>query len=431
MNNSIKAYIDQMEESVAEALLSSKRPLFDSYVGDALTSGPHNALNQFLPIDYRRENGIFFTSSLLVRKVMNNIHNTDTTFFDPALGAGDLLLGSTKYLPIKKSLEETIELWGQKLAGYEIQSEFLRLTKIRLVMTALFRGKYSDIGQLRYSNQWFPLLKHGDFLATPKLPQKKSTILSNPPYQLVKSPDNCKWANGKVSTAAVFMHYCLLHAYPGSQIISILPDVLRSGTRYSKWREMVESKTQINNVELFGLFDSRTDIDVFILTLSTKKSKQTNKKWDKTVSRANTLKVGELFEVRVGPLVAYRDKEIGMEYPYLVARKLPAWKKITKIETRRKYSGTVYLPPFVVVRRTSRPGDTHRAIGTIISGSQPVAVENHLLILKPRDNKLKSCEALLSNLQKQETTSWLNHRIRCRHLTVASLKELPWWDDTE
>jgi hypothetical protein len=34
---------------------------------------------------------------------------------------------------------------------------------------------------------------------------------------------------------------------------------------------------------------------------------------------------------------------------------------------------------------------------------------------------------LLRVLKSRKTDQWLNNRIRCRHLTVRSLNELPWW----
>jgi hypothetical protein len=84
-------------------------------------------------------------------------------------------------------------------------------------------------------------------------------------------------------------------------------------------------------------------------------------------------------------------------------------------------------PPFVAIRRTSRPGDRHRAIGTLITALQPVAVENHLIALRPKDGTVKACRELLYSLKDDRTTHWLDERIRCRHLTVAALNELPWW----
>jgi hypothetical protein len=95
---------------------------------------------------------------------------------------------------------------------------------------------------------------------------------------------------------------------------------------------------------------------------------------------------------------------------------------------RRNFQGTTYAAPFVAVRRTSRPGDKKRAVGCIISGDQRVAVENHLIVLVPHDGSLKTCKQLLERLKCDKTDSWLDKRIRCRHLTVKALADLPWWE---
>ena len=72
-----------------------------------------------------------------------------------------------------------------------------------------------------------------------------------------------------------------------------------------------------------------------------------------------------------------------------------------------------------------------RAIATIITGKEEVSVENHLIVLIPHDLSLESCKELMLRLRSKETDEWLNERIRCRHLTVSALNELPWWNEGE
>ena len=100
--------------------------------------------------------------------------------------------------------------------------------------------------------------------------------------------------------------------------------------------------------------------------------------------------------------------------------------QVTDLQERIQCNEKSFRPPFVMVRRTSRPRDRFRAAGTIIAGKQDVAVENHLLVLMPKDRTLRSCRALLKVLQHPGSSDWLNRRICCRHLTVSSLRELPW-----
>ena len=140
--------------------------------------------------------------------------------------------------------------------------------------------------------------------------------------------------------------------------------------------------------------------------------------------------VGDSFEVHVGSVVPHRDPIEGPSYPYIHARTAPAWQAIRQIKEDRQYAGTVFVPPFVVVHRTSSPSDKSRCIATLVDIEKRVAVENHLLVLLPRDNSIDSCRLLLDVLRSEQSTNFLNQRIRCRHLTVSSLKELPWLGKT-
>ncbi len=148
--------------------------------------------------------------------------------------------------------------------------------------------------------------------------------------------------------------------------------------------------------------------------------------WWEASGQARVGRIEDYYGVRVGPVVPYRDPEEGPSVAYICAKALSSWETVQRINERRRYSGTLFAPPFVAVRRTSRPGGD-RAVGTLVLGKRKVAVENHLLGLFPRSKSLKKCKELLHVLKSPETNSWLDERIRCRHLTVQALKELPWW----
>ena len=79
----------------------------------------------------------------------------------------------------------------------------------------------------------------------------------------------------------------------------------------------------------------------------------------------------------------------------------------------------------MVIRRTSRPGHPFRAAATIILGKAPVAVENHLIVCEPRDRLAETCRALMLQLHTQQVNDFLDQRIRCRHLTVGAVAEIP------
>jgi hypothetical protein len=430
MKNTFDDYVVSLESLAHQAAAARTIDSQDKNVLTALDGGPRLALEN-IPRATRRKTGIFFTSSLLARKAIRSaIDKVDnaTLFLDPACGAGDLLLTCAELLPIEKDLELTLHSWGERLTGYDLRNDFVRLAKARLFLAAVLRSGRAQHKELSYSDNWFPRLVQGNYLEKPSVLQATSTIVMNPPYHLVDAPKACKWATGKVSSAALFLDYCIDNAALNSRIVAILPDVLRSGSRYENWRNHILKNASIEKVNLWDRFDQTADIHVFILHLQVTKAASSRKKsWNNQSRGQKEKRIGDDFEVHVGAVVPYRDRKVGKIYPYLIAKDLPVWKTVADILPKRRFSGTVYQPPFVVVRRTSRPEDQHRAVGTIILGHIPVAVENHLLVLQPKDKTIETCKRLLANLQRPKTTDWLNRRIRCRHLTISSLAELPWW----
>jgi hypothetical protein len=218
----------------------------------------------------------------------------------------------------------------------------------------------------------------------------------------MQAPEDCQWAAGKIQIAGWFLEKLLRTAPEGQHVVAVLPDVLRSGTRYRKWRDMLSRLCVSIDIELAGRFDTNTDVDVFILYA-----------------------VADFFDVHVGSVVPHRDSLEGPSYPYIHARIAPAWQTIDHVSEERPYRGTVFPPPFVVVHRTSSPSDKNRCVATIVNEKREVAVENHLLVLLPHDKSLQSCKHLLEVLKSPQSSEWLNERIRCRHLTVEALRELP------
>ena len=209
----------------------------------------------------------------------------------------------------------------------------------------------------------------------------------------------------------------------------ILPDVLRSGSRYTAWRACVEAHARLGRLQLLGQFDRWADVDVFSLELQVSRSGPASAEaWGYPVLEVPGT-VRDHFVVSVGRVVPYRDEERGPRYRYIHARNLPPWQVDSKPREWRRHTGEPFKPPFVVVRRTSRAGQTSRSVGTIVIGEEPVAVENHLLVLAPIDGTVARCQQLLEVLRSPRSNEWFDQRIRCRHLTAAALRQLPWWDD--
>jgi len=214
----------------------------------------------------------------------------------------------------------------------------------------------------------------------------------------------------------------------GCSVSAILPDVLRSGSRFEAWRRTVEPTLAMSNVAVEGRFDKQTDIDIFILNGLVDRQSFNTVEWQtvETLGTEGTPKIRDFFEVAVGAVVPYRDPHEGKLYSYIHPKTLPRWGEISKIPESRRFLGRVFQPPFVAIRRTSGPRDRHRAVPTLVLGKRLVAVENHLIVLTPRNGSLEKCRELSELLKENHINEFLNNRIRCRHLTVSAISEIPW-----
>lgn len=386
-----------------------------------------------IPLEVLRDNGAFFTRRELANQLISSIEPQladGVVISDLACGIGNLLIACAYHLPILEDSKQTLELWGRNLCGLDIHDEFVRTAKARLALVALERGVALPT-DLDLKNT-FPHILRGDTFEQAEMISRAKCITLNPPFNTMPAPAGCTWATGRVSTAALMLERCVLNAKPGTTIVAILPEVLRTGSHYLRWRKEIERHAHIESVEIVGLFDVWTDVDVFILRLTTGTTQvERSETWWQSTKEllGSNQRFQDLFEVRVGPVVPHRDPHRGKWCPFVHAHELPAWKAVDTDSgfSHRRFAGTTYTPPFVVVRRTSRPGDKNRAVATLITGKRPVAVENHLVVLKPRNGSLELCFDSLEKLRFSDTNVWLNERIRCRHLTVSSIGELPWW----
>ena len=388
-------------------------------------------LRELIPIEELRDAGSFFTGDDLAgdaARYFGNSISRKSVIVDPACGAGNLLIACSKRLPItKSSLRKTLMLWGRCLVGFDLFAEFVEATKLRLILEAVSRGARSDIFDLEEAKELLPHIQEGDAFSNPATIARATHIIINPPYYKMPAGESCDWAVGKINAAAKFMEFVAMNANRGICVSAILPDVLRSGSRYEKWRALISSKMNCSVVSS-GRFDSNTDIDVFLLKAKIS-SQNTEPDWLGVQSSGEC--VGDYFDISIGPVVPYRDKQDGESTPYIHPKKLPLWGKVqsSEIEESWKFSGTLKKPPFVAIRRTSSPSDTYRAAGTLIAGKQKIAVENHLIIARPKSRYVRDCQKLLQVLKQEETNDFLNQRIRCRHLTVSAVKEIPWIGD--
>jgi hypothetical protein len=402
-------------------------------LSSVLDGQPARQLRKLYTATALRGTGTYFTGSKLANRLVRSLAKVlpnASQVVDPACGAGDLLVACARHLPVKGNFRETLQDWGKRLAGFDINAAFVEATRYRLALLAIERTPVAaPMPKELPVHEMFPNIRERSGLTDWQLRRSPAVIVVNPPFSYGVAEGSCAWATGRVSQAASFMDICLRNARKGTHILAILPDVLRTGARYDKWRKMIAEKARVNNVEIAGQFDELTDISVFLLELDVGESNGVDMvAWAHPTSLSN-LTVRDFFSVHVGSVVPFRLDGKGRWCGYFHAEHLPPWQTVRRIEQRIRFTGTTYRPPFVAIRRTSKADYQVRCIGTVVTGSEPIAVENHLLLAMPRDKKVATCQKLLQVLQLESTSRWMNKRMRCRHLTVEAVGDLPWPED--
>lgn len=369
-------------------------------------------------LDLRRSRGAFFTPSDLARVLVKphaNAIRAGARILDPACGAADLLLAAADYIP-----DRGAATWRRQLRGFDIDSDLIALASQRLRLKFRLSAPNARTSTATATGT----LQCADFFEVPaRLVRAADLILLNPPYSMTLAPGDWPHGEGTVTNAALFLSKTIERAREGTYISAILPDVLRSGSRYDRWRTAIATSCEISEVRTIGQFDRWTDVDVFMLRLRVG-AVSVAREWPTPQTNPNS--VSAHFDVTVGSVVPHRHADDGPTHPYIHARSLSGKRVLTKVIERRGFRGTVVAPPFVAIRRTSRPGDRSRCLATLVVGDTPIAVENHIICAQPKNGTRKKCEELLKLLQHPATISWLDERIRCRHLTVKAIREIAW-----
>lgn len=388
-----------------------------SEVAHALNGGASEALRSHVKLSKLKQHGAFFTTEKIAQHAIAPLaQKVGGSVFDPACGAGDLLLRWAENLPLRSTLERTLQSWGDLLAGTDINPEFIAVAKRRLILCALSKNNRWSMSPDAKADDFFPALRIRDFFDEEC--DYRSTLVMNPPFS--QQQINESWASGKTSLAAVFFMRALHQLSKGQRIAAILPEVLRSGSRYAKWRKIVGDMLQFERFESLGKFSNLVDVDVFLLQGQRGEPKIPNL-WNQKVA---SLRLESLCDVKVGTVVPHRDKQCGPLVRYLCTSSLPSDGEFSGGDYRNVSSRTVQTP-FVAVRRTSSPSDRTRPVATIVTGEGPVALENHLISLRPHDGTLSACRQIYELLRSQKTRTILDETIRCRHLTTSAIKNLP------
>lgn len=427
-----REYVQELSQLTAD-FGNGCDPLIVERVGDALNGEPAARLKQLVGNAEIRAAGAFFTgpslSKLLVSQIAPTI-DSKARILDPACGSGDLLLACAEYLPQEPTASRTMRRWSTQLSGRDLHPEFIQVAKLRIGLAAAQAFNTARVDATKHLAK----LRSGCGLAEIAAYQSATHILLNPPFVALPAPKSCSWRQGQINAAALFLEKAVECARPGTYIAAILPDVIRSGSGYAALREMVQHYCRVSHIQVYGRFSRSADVDVFTLCAQKRRSVELRGPqvaWFATdlVSTPHSLRFGDLFRVSVGTVVDYRDPHRGPWRRFLTSKSTPGWETLRDIAGRRRSRRPVLKPPFVLVKRTSSPSDAFRATASIVVGDNPVAIENHLLVLQPNDKKLKTCRKAMTALGDPRTSSWLNDRIRCRHLTVGALSEIPWWPD--
>lgn len=398
-------------------------------VDDVLNAGAYLALRKLVSRKALRENGTFFTSAAMAESIwehgLNDLDDT-SVIVDPACGAGDLLIPPIRHL-VRNGKDKEL---SQRVRASDVEESFADATRYRLQLASLVESRGAN-------TEAFVNIRRLDFLDSPREILEGAThVVMNPPFTKMEAAASCQWGRRKVNTAAIFVDMCLRFMDDGARLIAILPDVLRSGSRYEDWREYVSNASQDMRIKPLGQFDQQTDVHVFLLDLKKGASMGGDDRrrhhiswygseWENAMVKSRVL---DRFDVSVGSVVPHRHRQVGPTVPFVTAKNLPSWTIVDRVDGMRQYAGRLDRSPLVVIRRTSRPGEHYRARATVISDPRPVAIENHLIVLRPRDGTQAACECLMEMLKLDSTNQFLDARIRCRHLTVAAIRDLPWID---
>ena len=401
---------------------------------ESLINGTNaKAISKFLNNTLRKDQGIFFTSELLAEKVARKLKNElqqGKSICDPACGAGDLFLACIKLMPKKETTTETLSYWSSKIFGQDLNADFVRSAQARLVISSLYLSSIEKNRHLINKKNFFENIVVNDFFEDSSIIQKADCIVTNPPYGNVDLTGKVTWTSGKGQLAALFLDHIINASKDGQRVIAILPDVLRSGSRYGKWRAFINSNSNNLNTEICGKFNNEADVDVFILDFIVSKNSflENITTFDITSGiKDTTYKMSDYFNISVGPVVPHRDEQIGELSPYIDTSIAILWEEVTP-KNKKKYKSTLKKPPFIALRRTSSPADKPRLKVSIIKGTKNVSVENHLIVMEPKDGKLNTCREFLRVAKSNEANNWVNQKIRCRHLTVSTIREMPIFD---
>ena len=350
---------------------------------------------------------------------------------DPSAGTGDLLLEISRQLPLEATVSQTLKAWSKRLGAIELRSSFISVAWSRL--HALARLRHAARGDRTPTSADRPMpmsFQVGNALKIHLDLRSNDCVIMNPPYQRMNAPSGSFVGTGMRSAAGLHLERVVNQAPPDVGIVALVPDVLRSGSSYRRFRDGLSKRIDIKSFEAAGKFGGGANVDVAIIFGTTRASSGTKSaaKNSADSSKNAWVRVGDAFHVSVGPVVPHRTAEGSARKNYLTGRNATVWSEIRSAPATATFDARLEQAPFVVVRRTSSPSDRQRARASFVVGTDKWLVENHLLVVRPLSGTLADCRRILDCFADPRTSDWLNKHIRCRHLTVDAIKTMPWWN---
>jgi hypothetical protein len=390
----------------------------------ALLNGvPSASIGKILTRRRRRAEGIYFSGSTWAQELATYVPLDATQIFDPSCGIGDLLVAAARRMQLAATLQGTLQRWCSLFRGMDLHRPFVEIAWNRLRALAAERhGSVVDEGRVPGRQGWIV----GNAVREPWRVAPGSCLVMNPPFHPMPSPAWSIFSTGRVTAALPFLERALTQSPAGVTVVALVPEVLRSGSRFQKFRKWLYSHCEVTVFAPRGAFGGDADIDVAMLVARIRTSEE-NALADGNpleAAGATAKTIGDLCRVHVGSVVPHRTPESGVGRPYITVADVAPGVRVEPTRIRH-FESSAHRPHFVTVHRTSSPSDKQRVRATLIKGNTPVLVENHLLVLLPIEPTLAACETILQALQKPTVTPWLNERIRCRHLTVSSVAQIP------
>ncbi len=397
---------------------------------EVLNGHPAQAVNDILGRSRRRRQGIFFSGPQWAKIVADSLPvERCERIVDPACGIGDLVLAAARQLPLSPTLDATLKLWAGRLAGMDLHGPFLALAWHRLQALAMERHGLAH-PRLRLATICPASFRVANALREAWELRAGDGLVMNPPFHAIAAPRGTINATGRVTAALPFLERAVGHASPGVHVVALVPEVMRSGSRYARLRDWMDQRCEQMRFEAQGLFSQEANIDVALLVATTRAAGSRRARVEATnlapepAPALPARRLGDVCSVRVGAVVPHRTPKNAPRQPYIAVADVTPWEETTPARSVG-YKASTHVPPFVVVRRTSSPKDRERARATIVLGDAPILVENHLIVLVPHEHTAAACRELAAALRRPQTHTWLNERIRCRHLTVGAVREIP------